>query len=344
MAPTKDALVVRSKSVSDIQCNYCNKTVVNTVKCSKCLEAFHPACLIQAASLKKAICKHTAVESDEVKNVIGNETFYLLKIIKELEQKYSLLEENCNLWKEKANYLEGKLKKSDPITMVSNQTQQSQKTVRLRPDDKNGRTNADKSERLPSLSVNTENKHKHNAAKESRTCENNWNDQNTGKTSKTPEIDVFNADQETGDSEFEFPRYRGRKTNQKRKRNPFVGSNTDASDCETFNTSPSINNKKIWLFVHKINEHVGDTTIKEYIVKRTNSIPENVVVKKCIPKESKSRKQWGFMVGVPPEFKEAIYAEQFWPAGVAYERFNFGRGKNFLDQQHNPTTQIGQVI
>lgn len=50
------------------------------------------------------------------------------------------------------------------------------------------------------------------------------------------------------------------------------------------------------------------------------------------------------MVGVPPEFKEAIYAEQFWPAGVAYERFNFGRGKNFLDQQHNPTTQIGQVI
>ncbi|CAH2004952.1 unnamed protein product [Acanthoscelides obtectus] len=40
------------------------------------------------------------------------------------------------------------------------------------------------------------------------------------------------------------------------------------------------------------------------------------------------------MVGVNPELKDKIYNTAFWPKGVAFGRFNFGLGRNFLDRGH----------
>ncbi|CAH1997385.1 unnamed protein product [Acanthoscelides obtectus] len=47
--------------------------------------------MVQAASYKKATCKHEATENEDSQNSIDNETKYLLKIIKELEDKNPLL-------------------------------------------------------------------------------------------------------------------------------------------------------------------------------------------------------------------------------------------------------------
>lgn len=60
-------------------------------KCSKCNENFHPACLVQAAGLKNASCKHEAEEKEQL-TILGHETAYLLKIIKHLEEKNLLLQ------------------------------------------------------------------------------------------------------------------------------------------------------------------------------------------------------------------------------------------------------------
>jgi len=90
--PNKDVLLIRSKSVSEIQWKQGNKTVVNAIKGYKCSEVFNPAYMVQAS------CKHSA---DETRNSIDNEMFYLLKIVKELEAMNTFLEENCKLWRNK---------------------------------------------------------------------------------------------------------------------------------------------------------------------------------------------------------------------------------------------------
>ncbi|CAH0557452.1 unnamed protein product [Brassicogethes aeneus] len=83
MAPTaREAL----KSTSEITCKYCERKVVNPIKCVKGNELFHPFCLIQAGSLKKALCKHVAEESEEAESS-NNDVIYLLRIIRELEEK-----------------------------------------------------------------------------------------------------------------------------------------------------------------------------------------------------------------------------------------------------------------
>ena len=87
--------------------------------------------------------------------------------------------------------------------------------------------------------------------------------------------------------------------------------------------------KKIWFYISKVKEGIIEDNIKKYIAKQTSTAEEEIYVKLCIPKVQKSRGQ-KFMVGVPPELQEPMYKAEFWPVGVAYERFNFGLGRNFL--------------
>lgn len=40
-----------------------------------------------------------------------------------------------------------------------------------------------------------------------------------------------------------------------------------------------------------------------------------------------------FTVGVNPAFKQIVCTEEFWPMGVAHTRFDFARGRHFLDNR-----------
>lgn len=352
--PGKDVVLVRSKSVSEIQCKQCGKTVVNAVKCYKCLEVFHPACMVQAASLKKTVCKHSADESDETRISIGNELSYLLKIVKELEEKNTLLEENCKLWKEKATCLEEQIKKTNQPTLVNKRTDlsvSSQKNSQIQGcnNDKDCSAVKTANQTLPNTIVaNSAYPRLKQTIAQDNLPSKNVNSANVARTISKPieiqsvvpdvksnadESDVFDVfDDPPEQTELEFQRARRRRHEKgitKRKRNFLVGTNDDADNCKMFNMSTS-NNRKIWLFISKVNGDVAEGTIKDYIAKRTNSKPDCISVKLCVPKEGKSKKRC-FMIGVSPDLKDAIYDVQFWPTGVAFERFNFSRGKNFLD-------------
>lgn len=98
-------------------CTQCRKSVKDELKCAKCAKAFHPSCLLQAASAKNAVCKHSAVAAVKVDDGAGStvqrkfedretERQLLLKLIGELEEKNSILRENCELLRERVHYLE----------------------------------------------------------------------------------------------------------------------------------------------------------------------------------------------------------------------------------------------
>lgn len=94
-------------------CNHCNKKVVNSSKCVKCGQFFHPKCLLQAAAAKSAVCKHEATNEVKIAKTLAAtnngdtvEKSLLLRIIRELEEKNTILLENNQLLKEKVRFLE----------------------------------------------------------------------------------------------------------------------------------------------------------------------------------------------------------------------------------------------
>lgn len=103
--------------LSEYMCNHCNKKVVNYTQCMKCNLYFHPKCLIQSATLKSAVCKHTPVgrvgevnakiiPSDTIVPGDSREFDLLVRIIEELEDKNNILRENNELLREKVRFLE----------------------------------------------------------------------------------------------------------------------------------------------------------------------------------------------------------------------------------------------
>lgn len=90
--------------------------------------------------------------------------------------------------------------------------------------------------------------------------------------------------------------------------------------------------KKIWLFLSGVNSTTTEEIVINHIVKQLNITQmSDVQVKLCKPKNEKVLTK-SFMVGVKPDFNDAVYSETFWPQGVKYERFDFALGRNFLDK------------
>lgn len=66
MAPPKSPADFLETKKSEKICNHCSKKVENCVKCVKCNEIYHPACLRQSASRKSAVCIHEAENIDNI--------------------------------------------------------------------------------------------------------------------------------------------------------------------------------------------------------------------------------------------------------------------------------------
>lgn len=111
-----------------------------------------------------------------------------------------------------------------------------------------------------------------------------------------------------------------------------VGTKKGVSDLES--SRPNEKDKKIWLFLSKVKNTVTEEVVKKYVVKNSQSAAAMVEVKLC-PSKKPNNTQKSFMLGVTPDLKEVVYGEDFWPAGVQYERFNFSLGRNFLDHRRN---------
>lgn len=89
---------------------YCLKSVSNgPIECQKCKETYHPSCFKRAQEKKNSTCRHeeyTALADMAPANEQSDREALLQRIIQELEDKNSLLAENCELLKEKIGVLE----------------------------------------------------------------------------------------------------------------------------------------------------------------------------------------------------------------------------------------------
>lgn len=126
--------------------------------------------------------------------------------------------------------------------------------------------------------------------------------------------------------------------NKKRKKSgqaKFSGSAAVSSgDTSQEFLGRDIHNKKIWLFITKIRDHVTEEIVEKYIANKTGKTSDTIEVKLLQTKNDKPNNK-SFIVGVSLDLKEDIYKEKFWPVGVTYSRFNFARGKHLLNKKEN---------
>lgn len=80
--------------------------------------------------------------------------------------------------------------------------------------------------------------------------------------------------------------------------------------------------KKIWLYIYRVQKHVTSTIIHDFISKKPEFANSNIDVKE-IPGNPDGLKR--FMVSAPFKFKDTMYKNDFWPNGVGIKRYNFNR-------------------
>lgn len=88
----------------EFKCFQCKKKIVDSIKCYKCCEIFHPKCMEQSANQKSTMCKHEegnieklARELREIQgrnNLINMEVSYSKELLKESQEKNKTLMDN----------------------------------------------------------------------------------------------------------------------------------------------------------------------------------------------------------------------------------------------------------
>lgn len=88
--------------------------------------------------------------------------------------------------------------------------------------------------------------------------------------------------------------------------------------------------KKVWLFISRVKDHVTEENIKSYIKNKAKiDKEEEVVVRHITTKYDTIRKDCKcFQVGVKFEKKDMVYEQNFWPNKVAFRRFDFEAKKH----------------
>ncbi|KAK9876327.1 hypothetical protein WA026_012627 [Henosepilachna vigintioctopunctata] len=119
---------------SKFKCQYCNKRVVESSTCAKFPEIFHPSCSIKCPEQKSTICKHEAIlpvmrgehihitlNSEIQINTMNTENKYLKQLLKEVQEKNNILQENCDLIRGKMRLLEKILNMETQANYINSQ-------------------------------------------------------------------------------------------------------------------------------------------------------------------------------------------------------------------------------
>ncbi|EFA04785.1 hypothetical protein TcasGA2_TC014834 [Tribolium castaneum] len=130
------------------------------------------------------------------------------------------------------------------------------------------------------------------------------------------------------DEKYVTQKYDEKQLNKEEEKEENVQKQNSDKD-HAMKTAGNNKEKKIWLFVAGEKEHVTEGMIQGYTAKKLDEGTSNIEIK-SIPTYFKKENKKCFLVGVPTTYKE-VYNEQFWPRGIRYTRFDFRKGKHFLD-------------
>lgn len=127
---------------------------------------------------------------------------------------------------------------------------------------------------------------------------------------------------------------------KKRKKTGQIGS-AEINAEEEFEGSVPKKNKKIWLFISKAKSKVTQEVVKKYIARKSATDVNNIYVK-SLDLYKKVEDNNSFMVGLDPELHDLVYDSKFWPSGIMYDRFDFKKGRRFLDNTKHQSN-LGQA-
>lgn len=326
-------------------CKYCRKSVEKSIaECVSCKNVYHTSCALRVQGLiaigrenlvkccvkvKDMTTQISAKSGSETKLVEANakEVSHLTnllqakeQIITELKEKQILLYKNITLLEEKVNNYNHSTKKQNPTTQKGPNIPQNIVTIKenasgaLHTDGKNKTYNQvvriDKGKGEADLNPNLAKLHKEqqrmmneyiNLAQETETiC--TENQKNAYENSKD-------------DSEEGFIQVKGR-TRRYTKR---LGTGKTEENGEEKGFSGQ--DRKAWLFINRVQSHVTEAMVSNYIQKKPNFQDENITVKEIT--HSKKNNWKCFVVTAPLSRKDELYDTEFWPANVGIKRFNF---------------------
>lgn len=119
--------------------------------------------------------------------------------------------------------------------------------------------------------------------------------------------------------------YQNRKVNKRR-------MGTIGTGRETGNKDFGGVQKKLWIYIYRVNKTCTEDKVHTYIKQKTG-LADNEIWTKEIPVKGNGLNR--FVVTAPLDKKELLYSSDFWPAGVGIKRFNFEKHREFLQTINN---------
>nr|CAI5817968.1 unnamed protein product [Callosobruchus analis]CAI5818908.1 unnamed protein product [Callosobruchus analis]CAI5859624.1 unnamed protein product [Callosobruchus analis] len=127
----------------------------------------------------------------------------------------------------------------------------------------------------------------------------------------------------------------------KRRKQEKVGTNTDFGENSGFSGTAKEKSKKIWIFLKKVRDSANEDNIIQWIVDKSRGVTKQEISAKKVKTYHQRQNNNHYLIGVPPSLEKEVYSLDFWPIGVAFDRFNFRIGQKFLD---NPRQNEGTDV
>lgn len=316
-----------SEALSKDICKYCKSGVKNSfVTCNVCCVHLHSSCAQRNCVIYCKTCKNP--EEKQGQHSDGHATDFS----KEAYENLKLLAEEQALTNklliEKINYLERKLSEAKNLRQLSvdtgsevnkQKTDNSYYKHKANPKDKKEKDKKGPAENtLGSKNVEPPKTNKHLESYQQQVMKNIINLEN--------DVEVSRVNKSDGE-EFQKVSY---KRSRKYKK-PNIGTGETTPDNNTLEAiNPGNDNKKLWLFISRVKETAQESDVRKYIANKAD-IEEEQVSARSLDTKSVTSGYRCYMIGVPMDLIDRIYEKEFWPSGIAFSRFDFKRGRHFLE-------------
>lgn len=300
-------------------CKYCKKNAITGPNCKVCGTTYHNSC----AQRIKMCCEQLFQEIPIIENVnthiteeiyLREENYLLKQTIKDKDMIIKDKETLILLLNEKISNLEEFLKLKEEKTINKNTVSHSLKNL------------TDNLEKTPAQTTKQKRQERNSTTKQTNLEVLQCKQTDIMKHLINLNDDIINptlSKNETSQKEedpFQIVTYR------KKRKEPKVQGEADIGKDDEINSfmGRDVPEKKIWLFIGKVKDHVTEEMVTKYL---QNKVGERYISVKEIDTYKKIKDNRCFKIGMSYDLKEEAYTSSFWPRGVVVYRYDFKKEK-----------------
>lgn len=343
MAESESESLTRAKKI----CKYCNKNTASGQFCKTCGATYHNSC----ATRVKMCCEQLLQRTPIVENVnshlteelyLREENLLLRQIIQDKDTIIIDKDLVISLLNEKISNLEKSTSiTKDKKTQNMNKNPQSSQVKNM--NDKTDNTNKNKNEPVTTkqtindkVSPRKQSNLKILQSKQTNVINHLININND--TSPEPAKGNVSLDEEEP--------FQSITSRRKRNREPKVHGEAEITKEDEVNgfmgKEPA--EKKIWLFVGRVKDHVTEKIIQNFLKRKTNAETTTNIHVEEIDTYKQTKDNKCFKVGLNYNLLETAYTSTFWPRGVTVERFNFRKEERYLNRLRNKKSETANFL